>query len=292
MSGRDRIALAMAASLALGGSALLVGSAYSADAAAPAGAQSPATTPRTADGHPDLMGFWSPGPPMELAGLFGPSANAQSGDRVLEVNLRYGDIANLTNDNVIGRRAPDNLPLYKPEYWDIVLENDLEGNQRDPFNSCLPIGLPRLGPPARIIQTATELVLQYTVPFQRNEIRIVPIGPRSHKVDHDGTWFGDPVANWDGDTLVIETIGFNDQTWIGPEGYIHGYELKVTERLRREGDALHYDVVTEDPEFLQKPWVQPTTRLNLVRRPGYRIEESPPCSERDNEHIVAKNREL
>ena len=292
MTLRYRLARAVLTLLLFTGPALLISRMAEGQSAAPAPAPAPAATPRMPDGHPDLNGYWSAGPPPELAGLFAPPPRDATGNLIVNFNVRHGDVANLTNDNVIGRRAGNNLPIYKPEYWDTVLSNDLDGNLKDPFNSCMPIAPPRLGPPARIIQTATDLVLQYTVPFQRNEIRIVPIGPRKHPVDRDGSWTGDSVAHWDGDTLVVETEGYNDQSWLGPEGYVHGYDLKVVERLRRDGNVVFYDVTTEDPEYLQQPWVLPTQRLRPIPVPNFRLEESPPCSERDNKHIVAKNREM
>jgi hypothetical protein len=288
MPRRNGITVTLAALLALAGSATLVSRAADGQSAAPGATGAP----RTADGHPDFSGYWTAGPPPEAGGLFTMPARDASGNIVLNINVRHGDVANLTNDNVISRRSGNNLPLYKPEHWETVLDNDLNGNINDPYNSCMPAAPPRLGPPARIIQTPTALVLQYTVIFHRNEVRIVPIGPRTHPVDRDGSWEGDPVAHWDGDTLVIETIGFNDQGWIGPEGYVHGYDLKVVEKLRFDGNAVLYDATAEDPEYLQQPWVLPTQRLNRISNPAYRIEPSPPCSERDNKHMVGKNREM
>jgi hypothetical protein len=244
-------------------------------------------TPRTPDGKPDLNGYWGAGPiGFNLGG-----ESADPNDLAVEAPLRNGDISNLTNDNVIIHRSGDDLPLYKPQYWDKVLDLDYNGNLTDPFNSCFPAGLPRMGPPAKILQLPNELVFFYTGFFQRNDFRDIPIGPRTHPVDRDGTWVGDPVAHWDGDTLVVETEGFNDQTWIGPEGYLHDYDLKVTEKFRREGDTLIYDVTVEDPGVLQKAWVLPTQKLKRITVPNYRMEEAPPCSERDNAHLQGKNRE-
>jgi len=271
---------------------LLATIADSADAPPAAGAPAAATnvpTPRTADGRPDLNGVWGGGG-FGFAGLGGgPQTGA---DAVLSAPLRNGDISNLTNDGVIQRRSGNNLPVYKPEHWDKVLQDDYDGNLLDTFNSCMPMSLPRMGPPVRIVQTPTDFIFIYTVPFQRNDFRIIPMGPRKHKLDRDGSWLGDPVARWDGDTLVVETEGFNDQTWLGPEGYIHGYELKITERFKRNGNTMDYDVTAEDPEFLSRPWVLQTRTLRLNTSPDYRLEESPPCSERDNKHLVGKNREM
>ena len=52
----------------------------------------------------------------------------------------------------------------------------------------------------------------------------------------DISYFGDAVGHWEGDTLVVESVGFNDDTWLASGGYFHSYDMKVTERLRREGN--------------------------------------------------------
>jgi hypothetical protein len=263
--------------------------------------------------RPDLNGYWvgAPpgiavpgpgGPPGERGGrpggagpeggLFAGPPPSDPRDLSLAPPLRNGDISNLTNDGVLARRSGNNLPVYKPQFWDKVLDEDWNGNLRDPFNTCWPMGIPRMGAPTRIVQLANEVLFFYAVPFQKNEYRAIPIGPRRHPIDRDGTWLGDPVAQWDGNTLVVVTEGFNEQTWIGPEGYIHGYDLKVTEKFRLDGNALVYDVTVEDPEYLQQPWILATRRLARNPDPNFRMEEAPPCSERDAAHIEGKNREM
>jgi hypothetical protein len=256
----------------------------------PTPAAAPATaTPRLADGHPDLNGYWSTG----FGGLTSTPGPSDGGNSYqFTINVRNGDISNLTNDGVIGRRSTNNLPVYKPEYWDRVQELDYHGNLEDPFNSCMPPSVPRMGAPRRIVQMPDEMLLFYAITFQRNDYRSIPLAPRKHEVDRDGTYLGDPIGQWEGDTFVIVTEGFNDQSWIGPQGYIHGYDMKVTEKFRRDGDKLIYDVTVEDPEYLQKPWVRDTVTLQRIKEPNYRMEESPPCSDRDNKNLVGKQREM
>jgi len=277
---------------------LATAAAWAQPPARPVASAAQVPTPRTADGKPDLNGFWGAGPAAgEGEGAPGPfargalSANAE-GEFISPMNLRNGDISNLTNDGVIGRRSTNNLPLYKPQFWEKVEDLDYHGNQQDPFNSCMPPSVPRMGAPRRIVQTPTEIFLFYAIQFQRNDFRIVPIGARTRQPDRDGSWMGDPVARWDGDTLVIESIGFNPGSWFGPQGYLHGYEMKVTETLRRDGDRLIYNSTVDDPEYLQKPWQRDQVVLNRIATPGYRLEETPPCSDRDLEHQVGKQREM
>jgi hypothetical protein len=71
------------------------------------------------------------------------------------------------------------------------------------------------------------------------------------------------VGRWEGDTLVLDSIGFIDTTWIGRGGYFHSEKMHVVEKFRREGDAIFYDVTVEDPEVFVEPLVIPT---RIMRR--------------------------
>ena len=71
------------------------------------------------------------------------------------------------------------------------------------------------------------------------------------------------MGSWEGDTLVLDSIGFIDTTWIGRGGYFHSDKMHVVEKFKREGDAIIYDVTLEDPEVLAEPLVFPT---RVIRR--------------------------
>lgn len=204
--------------------------------------------------------------------------------------VRNGQFANLVGDGTIFKRRADNIPLYKPEHWDAVRDLDLKGNQLDPYVKCRPLNVPRLGAPTRIVQTPTDLVFMYQIAFTGDDFRIVPFGPRTRPVLRDGTWRGDPVARWEGDMLVVEYEGFNTETWLGGPGWLHGYDLKVTERYRRNGHVMTYDVTVEDPEYLQQPWVLDTA--TYVESEPRAWEDYPPCEDRDSEHQVGRVREF
>jgi hypothetical protein len=166
---------------------------------------------------------------------------------------------------------------------------DENGNAEDPTFSCLPAGVPRMGPPDKILQTSTEIVFLYQ---SRNTFRIIPIDGRPHHPEKslDQTWMGDSVGNWEGDTLVIDTIGFNDVSWLDWPGYFHSEQLRVIERLRRENNTLHYQVTVEDPVVLMKPWVRNPVIRRLNTDPNATLLEDPPCDERDLKHLVTKER--
>jgi hypothetical protein len=74
---------------------------------------------------------------------------------------------------------------------------------------------------------------------------------------------GNAVGRWEGDTLVIDSIGFIDTTWIGRGGFFHSDKMHVVEKFTRHGDAIDYEVTVEDPEVLAEPLVFPT---RVIRR--------------------------
>ena len=78
------------------------------------------------------------------------------------------------------------------------------------------------------------------------------------------TFYGVGLGTWEGDTLVIESINFDDSTWLGRGGFIHSTSMRIVERLTRVGNELHYDMTIEDPEVFLEPWVMPTRLMTLA----------------------------
>ena len=116
---------------------------------------------------------------------------------------------------------------------------------------CLPPGVPgaTMSPfPLQIVHKSELLVILYEA---YNIFRIIPIG-RDHPEDLDPTWLGNSVAHWDGDTLVVDVIGFNDKTLIA--GHRHTEDLHVVERYRRASHgAIEYEATVEDPNVFATP---------------------------------------
>ena len=248
-------------------------------------AQGDQTTPRTADGRPDLSGIW-----IGRAG-----ANFVQSDDPLAANLasRDGTLLNFERDNAIMRRADPNKPLYKPEFWEKVQKLDQNGNAEDPSFGCMPGGVPRMGPPAKIVQTPKELIFLYVSPAAGgwgDTYRVIPTDGRSHTPldDLDGTWKGESLGHWEGDTLVIDTIGFNDTSWLDITGYFHSENMHVVERMHRDGGTLAWQASVEDPDVLIKPWTMNARTLRLNPDPKAVLAESLPCVERDLSHLVTK----
>jgi len=237
----------------------------------------PKPTPRTTDGHPDLSGVW-------IAGNRGIRSASESASIKVVLPLAGVDqdkdnvFAALDRISVAERAKDANKPPYKPELLAKVKDFEVRQSQEDPAFYCKPAGVPRMGPPAQIIQLPDKLVFLYAT----NLFRVVPINA-PHRTDIDTSYMGDSVAKWDGETLVVDVNGLNDDTWLGPDGYFHTDALHVAERFTRTGDTMRYDVTVEDPNVLSRPWTMNPRTLRVGNRP---LEEGPPCVEKDAEHLV------
>ena len=159
-------------------------------------------------------------------------------------------------------------PTLKPgaEKFKIVRggPNDVRGNTTL-GTDCVPLGIPQtfVTPyPFQIVQTPKLVVMIFEYP---NTFRIIPTDGRLHPADPDPTWMGDAVAHWEDDTLVVDTVGFNNKTEVS--GYMHTEAMHVVERYKRVATGLQYDVTVEDPNVFASPWVMPT-RILPFRRPA------------------------
>lgn len=242
-------------------------------------------TPRTAGGRPDLSGYWVP--PGAAVRVF------EEGDDVgMDFWSRDNDLANFEKDSAVLQRAHTNKPLYKPEYWDTVQDLDWNGLLLDPVFFCRPAGLPRVGAPHKIVQTPTEFVFFYEggTNIGPASFRIIATDGREHHPLQiaDTSWMGYSIGNWEGDTLVIESVGFNDESWLGWTGYIHSWDMTVTERIRREGDSLHWEATVNDTMLLE-PWTMDPQRRVLNPDPEAFFFGDVPCEERDADGIVDPN---
>lgn len=269
--------------VALAGAVLAVAMSGCKEPAAAKPAAAPPTsdgTPRTADGKPDFAGFWNGG------GRGGGGKLNEDGSVHASYAARDGDVNNFERDFAVLTRSHTNKPIYKPEYWAKIQDMDWNGLTRDPTFSCGPQGVPRLGSPDKIVQSANEMVFLY----ENGVYRIIPTDGREHDESqiNDTVPNGYSVGHWDGDTLVVQTIGFDDATWLGWTGYIHTNEMKVTEKLTRKGDTLHWVATVEDP-MLQEPWTMEPEEHKLNTDPKAWFWGTIACKERDAAHIVDRN---
>jgi hypothetical protein len=193
------------------------------------------------------------------------------------------------------RRMGSNRPVYKPQYWETVKNLDQNANEEDPANSCMPAGIPRAAIPSFISQSPTYLIFIY--PGQggliatQTSYRMIPLDGRQHTPlqELDGTYNGEAIGHWEGDTLVVDTYGFNSSTWFDQVGgYFHSENMHVVERFHRDGNTLTWTATVNDADVLLEPWTT-TPRVALLNpNPKAVLPESLPCSERDLGHLATK----
>ncbi len=257
-----------------------------------------APTPRLPSGKPDLTGSWAGGGWITGSGAPG----VQVGDMFRRCtpfqNKNCMEWTNQSQDWVFmsTSRLGMNQPLYKPEYWDKIIEMDQWTNKYDPVMTCLPLGIPRQGPPARIFHTDNDITMIYRGGSDGAggyaEFRMVPI---NNELKHDParansyTYMGYTIARWEGDTLVLDSIGFTDETWLARGGWIHSDQMRVIEKFTRTGNQMRYEVTVEDPEMFLQPWVMPPVTLRASGNNTI-IAERGACSETELEQVSSQER--
>jgi hypothetical protein len=220
-------------------------------------------TPRLPDGQPDLNGMWYPriGPPAPLIKP-GESYDAKVAPR--------GGIT----------QWPVGFPKYKPELLAKVKDLADRTIEMDPTWRCGAPGVPRIGPPQKIVQTAKEIVFLYD-DLSGNFFRVVRMN-QPHR-DVEVSAHGDSVGRWEGDTLVVDVASLDDTTWLTDNGAFHTLQTRVVERIRRDGNTLHYEATVHNPEVLVEPWKVTGRVLPLMT--NYDIEEAPHCIEKDTANL-------
>jgi len=176
---------------------------------------------------------------------------------------------------------PDPLP------WAAALAKErAEANFKDtPSTHCLPAGILDDGTffAFRIMQNQTVLAMLYEEELPRQ----IYLDGRKHPDEPLSPFIGHSVGKWDGDTLVVDTVGFNDKTWLD-RGYPHTDKLHITERYRRK-DLGHLEVefTIDDPGTLKQPWI--IKRVAELAPANYEVGQYV-CTEnnRDLEHLVGK----
>ena len=153
---------------------------------------------------------------------------------------------------------------------------------KDPVWKCYPPGFPRIllvPQPMEIIQIPGRVLMlnEYD-----HTLRHVYMDGRGHPKDPDPTWLGHSIGKWDGDTLVVDTIGLNDKTWLDYLGHPHTEDLHVVERYRRvDPTTLRLEITIDDPKTYTKTW---TGQLLFKLKPDWEISEHFAC---DSENRIA-----
>ncbi len=233
---------------------------------APKALEASGQTPRMANGHPDLTGNWNYN-----------AMNWRYGNRRCDPTQQEGCSRALNQTMDFEFEAPSrfgpNRPLYKPEFWDKIQELDMWTNKEDPVMTCQPLGVPREGPPRRIVQSANDIIFFYGEYVDGGggygEYRVIPTDDRKHdpKKAVESTYMGYTVGRWEGDTLVLDSIAFVDTTWLARGGFFHSDQMHVIEKLTRKGNQILYEATVDDPESLAEPWVMTPRTLTVSTFP-------------------------
>jgi hypothetical protein len=209
-----------------------------------------AYTARTADGKPDLTGLWQA---MSTAYRDLQDHGAQPSPFF---QLGAQGATPMGQGVVVGREIP-----YQPWAAEKKKENFLNRLTLDPEIRCYLPGIPRamyMPFPFQIVQGNNEIYMAF--PFATSDRVVYMKTPKEALLD---AWMGTSNGRWEGDTLVIDAKGFNDQTWFDRAGNFHSEELHLVERITpMTTDALRYEVTVEDPKVFTRPW---TLRLVLYR---------------------------
>ena len=218
--------------------------------------QAEAQIPRTASGRPDMNGIWQalgnaywdiephaakpalqlqPGPVVPV-----PATELLAFGALGAVPSHYGIVE--------GGEIP-----YLPEALERRNENRENWAERDPAIKCFLPGVPRANYmpfPFQIFQSDSHFFIAYEFAGAVRNVYLNDPGPP--QVD---TWMGQSVGRWEGDTWVVATNGFNDQSWLDRAGNHHSYQMTVTERWTMLGsDHIQYEATMEDPLTFSRPW--------------------------------------
>jgi len=225
-----------------------------------------AKPPRATNGKPDLSGVWQipPTPPGEYERLYGPiGSNYALGDDPREFSKYFFDL-------LIDFKQGEE-PI-RPEAAAQTVKNRENPIANSPRAHCLPLALPTryfVTSPIKFFQTPDAIAMYFEVD---GAFRQIHTDGRPLPADPFPSWMGYSTGKWEGDTLVVDTAGFNGKTWLDSKGHPHSEALRVQERFRRR-DFGHMEIeaTVEDPVVLTKPV---TVKFALVLIPNSDVLEN------------------
>jgi hypothetical protein len=158
-----------------------------------------------------------------------------------------------------GVYAPANFSNYgtpmKLQPWAQKVYDDRRSglSKDDPEGNCLPAGVPRISPfPQKFVQTKDLFVILDE--GNVHSYRQIFLDGRGHGKGLDNLWMGHSIGKWDGDTLVVDSVGFNDKTWLNGQGLPHSDKLHVTEKYTRPDlGHVNVEITIDDPGALTEP---------------------------------------
>jgi hypothetical protein len=204
-----------------------------------------ARAPRVSNGKPDLSGIWMPesASAAELRRFFADGTNNLGEDPPSRYFM-----------NILSDFKPEDVPL-RPEAVPVFqqhragLAKDISGTR------CLPFGVPLMDAaphPYKIVQTRGVVMMLYE---QNMDFRQVFMDGRKHPEDAQPSWLGYSIGKWDGDALVVDTIGLSDRSWLDAFGHPHSGDMRVTERFHRvDFGHMEIQITVDDPKTYTKPF--------------------------------------
>src|SRR5215813_10208751 len=226
--------------------------------------------------HPDLSGVWSYAIDRAPAALK-KEVNGQVTLQKIDQSARHGDAS-----KVKGVQPSTPRPTYKPEHLAKVKDLADHESRTDPVFYCGKPGVPRIGPPRKIVQLQKETIFFYE-DISGDPYRVIPTDGRPHRANANPSHYGDSVGKWEGNVFVVEVRNFVEDTWIGEDGYLHSPDMRVIERLWKDGETLVWQATVEDPAVLTTPWVMPPRVIKPSTEP---LEESFKCVETDGSKLL------
>ena len=226
-------------------------------------------TPRTADGKPDLT---APAPRANgkpnLSGVWHvqPTGRAEMkrlfGDDVDKIEVPGMEIDTISKYavNIFQDFKPAEAPR-RPEVFEVLKRRGDTGIELLPLTHCLPAGIPlstMVSEVSKIVQTPGLILIM----LELGGVRQIYTDGRKHVADPSPSWLGYSVGTWQGDTLVVDTVGFNGKTWLDVIGHPQSEAAHIVERYRRR-DFGHMDIemTIDDPTWYTKPFTVKVTHL-------------------------------
>jgi hypothetical protein len=188
--------------------------------------------PQAAAATPDLTGIWSP--PRTPKGFLPYNFSPEAPPPMQPWAVKRCELVGC-GTGPLGRANDDNMDPY--------------------LTSCAPYGIPRLMNhvgPFEILQSKNRVLILFET---TNAIRQIWMDGRGHPEDLDPSWLGHAIGHWEGTTLVVDTVGLTDKSWLDTAGHPHSDALHVVERIRRvDHDTLENTLTFDDPKTYTRPW--------------------------------------
>jgi len=206
--------------------------------------------PRTPDGKPDFTGVYQGG-------------STKRGDWDFQVPSDQPGVPTAATQAAVTSQARRDPIPFQPWAREKAQEFVNLRSINDPTSRCLPGPSPRANSvalfPIQFVQTPKQIVILYEY---FNVFRLIPLDQKSHPDDLDPSFLGHSIGHWEGNTLVVDIVGFNDKGWVLSGGVFHSDALHITERYTRvDYDTINYEATIEDKKVFTQPFKTSTTMM-------------------------------